>query len=914
MTCPNKFRIVFKTIACLVAAIFLWNQIAWAGDFYSASDDFNEQQSQQFAPDYLNNQQEAHDDLINLNQSIEDAIALQGLKDNEVTRSAEEIDPDLKGANSIVMSGSEEIIAGASNEEPPNSLPPTQESPIFSITTEEGDVIYYQENKIVKIKKQDGTVFENIIFDNTGYFNGVATGDTNIMHIDGILQGALEFNGIDDYIQIAQNDALSIYGNTQWAVSVWIYAHSDGVYDNYGRIIDNMAHTISAQSTGGYRLRVREEVDGSMKLEATVVHDISNAYAVTQDRVIQANTWHHCVMVYNEDSDKRIKLYVDGDFQTLGIGSTLNSPGEGDVSDDTNHDLFIGKTNYNEGAKFDGAIDDVRIYNQALTGTEILELYNNGDGTEDYYVLHESGMVPQAQWTMNDNAADTTVASTGSRLLQADITYPDGTKQEVRDGKTEEITKPDGIIYTYNDEGLIASVAYPDNTIATYLYNIQDETGAFFKTALSDSEKISYYDDENKIAKVKFNSGKIIEYADGMLSRVIDEDGTIYTYDIIGTDIDDVIEYGVTLKEIDKDGIRYYIGNNKIVTVELQDGTLVKDFELDDNGNLLNGRVEFSDGTEIRIENRKITYVNSPDGTKTHYSYALDSNEEVLACDVVIDDHGNLSRYTYTKDPATGRITISEEKIEAIAVNLFDGIGDADWFEDSDGSIYTYWGGRYLNYTVDFGENNENVMLVLSTKNTSGSGLPNSYTYFDIDLYIDEIYEGRFKIPANTDDYRDGLIDLGLLEGEHIICIEWLNDYWAPKPDGSGPDYYDANIQINKIQFNVEKTSNNDTATTYEFDNTWKLRKVTNEDGTFEHLYDGNQYIGTVFIDKDEVRHIYDRTKIFFPLIAGRIQYPQSRRLSPYLEYDGRFHYRHYSCPHRHLPPETKVNFTLLLP
>jgi hypothetical protein len=32
MILPNKVRIVYKMISCLVAGIFLFQQIAWAGD------------------------------------------------------------------------------------------------------------------------------------------------------------------------------------------------------------------------------------------------------------------------------------------------------------------------------------------------------------------------------------------------------------------------------------------------------------------------------------------------------------------------------------------------------------------------------------------------------------------------------------------------------------------------------------------------------------------------------------------------------------------------------------------------------------------------------------------------------------------------------------------------------------------
>lgn len=32
MIWPNKFRMIFRMISAIVAGIFLWNQVAWAGD------------------------------------------------------------------------------------------------------------------------------------------------------------------------------------------------------------------------------------------------------------------------------------------------------------------------------------------------------------------------------------------------------------------------------------------------------------------------------------------------------------------------------------------------------------------------------------------------------------------------------------------------------------------------------------------------------------------------------------------------------------------------------------------------------------------------------------------------------------------------------------------------------------------
>jgi Concanavalin A-like lectin/glucanases superfamily len=74
--------------------------------------------------------------------------------------------------------------------------------------------------------------------------------------------------------------------------------------------------------------------------------------------------WHHVAGTYD---GKMVRLYVDGKEQGNGTPTTL-AIGYG-LS--TNNSLYIGSYGTNCVAKFGGDIDDVRIWNRALTDTEI---------------------------------------------------------------------------------------------------------------------------------------------------------------------------------------------------------------------------------------------------------------------------------------------------------------------------------------------------------------------------------------------------------------------------------------------------------------------------------------------------------------------------------------------------------------
>ena len=98
MVFPKNMRMIFKTISVLVAGIFLWNQIAFAGDLINtALDQQYKDQSQTFAPGYLQNQQSAAESIVSQKQAIEDTVNTQALTASaDIPASADET-IDLKG-------------------------------------------------------------------------------------------------------------------------------------------------------------------------------------------------------------------------------------------------------------------------------------------------------------------------------------------------------------------------------------------------------------------------------------------------------------------------------------------------------------------------------------------------------------------------------------------------------------------------------------------------------------------------------------------------------------------------------------------------------------------------------------------------------------------------------------------------
>ena len=96
---------------------------------------------------------------------------------------------------------------------------------------------------------------------------------------------------------------------------------------------------------------------------------------IVKNSVIQVddNTWHHVAFTYNGTSlGSGVNIYIDGNLSNGTVtydnlsGSILN-----------NVPLNIGQGTWGGGA-FNGIIDEVRVYNRALTAAEVEQLYNMG--------------------------------------------------------------------------------------------------------------------------------------------------------------------------------------------------------------------------------------------------------------------------------------------------------------------------------------------------------------------------------------------------------------------------------------------------------------------------------------------------------------------------------------------------------
>lgn len=177
---------------------------------------------------------------------------------------------------------------------------------------------------------------------------------------------ALSFDDVNDYISVPANSSLQIAGDVTVAVNIKISSGASGS----GSIITQSAGNELETGNFLYGLHIPAAGNGTTDIEWYHEYGAGSNIIVSFNTNLSFNTWYNIVAVRN-DTTKTVALYVNGAlFQSQ---SYTNSATGGN-----NTSMSIGQSLSAGGHWFGGSIDDVRVYNRALTATEVTALYNLG--------------------------------------------------------------------------------------------------------------------------------------------------------------------------------------------------------------------------------------------------------------------------------------------------------------------------------------------------------------------------------------------------------------------------------------------------------------------------------------------------------------------------------------------------------
>jgi len=215
-----------------------------------------------------------------------------------------------------------------------------------------GEVWSFNTGRLVAHWKfDDGT--GNIAADSSGNgHNGTLLGDTS--WVDGIVGGALAFDGDGDYVDIGKDPSFDI--TQQITISAWIKVNA----------FDREWQAIVAKGDRAWRLQ-RNWGESTLEFACSgLVVPGTNWGQIYGTTDVNDGHWHHVAGVYDEE---KLYLYIDGS-----LDASAEAPGKIRVNDEP---VYIGENSQTPNRFWNGLIDDVRIYSYALSAEEISEIAQN---------------------------------------------------------------------------------------------------------------------------------------------------------------------------------------------------------------------------------------------------------------------------------------------------------------------------------------------------------------------------------------------------------------------------------------------------------------------------------------------------------------------------------------------------------
>ncbi|MHC4368753.1 MAG: LamG domain-containing protein [Planctomycetota bacterium] len=374
---------------------------------------------------------------------------------------------------------------------------------------------------------------DTVAVDSSGYDNyGTLQSDPQwTIGYDG---GALSFDGVDDFVQIPHDETLTV--DNEVTVMAWIHTsrHGGPGTQGYQGIISK------GNPPRSYSLYTQEA--GTLHFSTTSAGTYVGSSSDTQ---VPLNEWVHVAAMV---ADGQHLYYINGEPAGTG-GGGIELPGMTDTST-----VVIGRTNEGATRSFLGMIDDVRIYNRALTQDEVNEIMR-GDTTLAW------GPAPAHGSTPDINAAMPLAWSAGDKAAEHDVYF--GTDKEAV--KAADASDASGV---YRGRQSAATYNPPEGVEwggGPYYWRVDESntdgtisTGRIWSFAVADFLLVDDFESYNDIDPPDANSYRIFDvWIDGF--------GVATNGSLVGNDMPPYAERGVVHTGSQSMIYRY---DNNLVTSE----------------------------------------------------------------------------------------------------------------------------------------------------------------------------------------------------------------------------------------------------------------------------------------------------------------------------------------------------------
>lgn len=180
----------------------------------------------------------------------------------------------------------------------------------------------------------------------------------------GKVDGALRFDGVDDFVEVPHDGTLAFIGTGAFSVDLW--AHHDEISGGFVRKFDDTA------LGGGFQFYLNKGVP-TLLLETTGIGciPIGGNFSVIAG-------WHHYAATLTA-CPRTVTLYVDGEIVATAT-ACCNPPNTAPICCDISNTapILIGSDSELAPHFFEGVIDEVELFDRVLTHKEVFEIYQAG--------------------------------------------------------------------------------------------------------------------------------------------------------------------------------------------------------------------------------------------------------------------------------------------------------------------------------------------------------------------------------------------------------------------------------------------------------------------------------------------------------------------------------------------------------
>ncbi|MCR4305802.1 MAG: LamG domain-containing protein, partial [Candidatus Daviesbacteria bacterium] len=200
------------------------------------------------------------------------------------------------------------------------------------------------------------------------------------------------FDGTGDYVDVGSDASLG--PSNTITIAGWIYVPAGSVGARNDWIGDG--------DIPSYKMTEGNDND---HIHIFTIQTADGSFAATEPSAHAQSAWYHIVGTYDKDAgSNNLKLYSNGTLiaQTTATGALISIP----------ESVFIGKRRTSSGTEYTGTLDDIRIYNRALTLSEVEGLYttpgniaSNATATAKPSISvasEEQGPGPVGYWKFDD--------------------------------------------------------------------------------------------------------------------------------------------------------------------------------------------------------------------------------------------------------------------------------------------------------------------------------------------------------------------------------------------------------------------------------------------------------------------------------------------------------------------------------